>query len=111
MTLPMAVPTTRVLLINMPFAALDSPSLALGLFKRKLRDEGVPCDVEDLNLTFGEMVGSENYEFVLRLPAIMGGEQLFAQAVFGDRVPSPQEYYREVLETKSASPDVPGRLD
>ena len=102
---------TRVLLINMPFAALDSPSLALGLFKTRLMKDNIPCDVEDLNLTFAEMIGYENYEFMLRLPAIMAGEQLFARALFGDALPPDSEYYREVSDSKSASPEVPERLE
>src|SRR5262245_12796977 len=96
-----------VLLINMPFAALDSPSLALGLFRSRLRADGLPCDVLQLNLTLGEMIGWEQYEFVLRLPAIFAGEQLFARALFGDLLPTDGEYYGEVLSDGLASQDVP----
>ncbi|CAN5819189.1 RiPP maturation radical SAM C-methyltransferase [soil metagenome] len=101
----------RVLLVNMPFAALDTPSLALGLFKTRLREDGIACDVQNLNFRFAEMVGYENYEFVLLLSAILGGEQLFARALFGDCVPPDSEYYREALETKSTSADVPARME
>ena len=101
----------RVLLVNMPFAALDTPSLALGLFKTRLQQDGIACDVQNLNFRFAEMVGYENYEFVLLLSAILGGEQLFARALFGDWVPPDSEYYREALETKSTSADVPARME
>jgi len=102
---------TRVLLINMPFAAIDSPSLALGLFKSRLRAQGVACDVRHLNVDFAEMIGSENYEFMLRLDAILGGEQLFARALFGGHIPPAEEFYREVLATSSAGADVPPRME
>src|SRR5215471_9683657 len=100
-----------VLLINMPFAAIDSPSLALGLFKARLRADGIRCDVRQLNLTFAEMIGSENYDFILQLPAIFAGEQLFARSVFGDRLPPDRDYYGAVLRDGMASPDVPPRLE
>jgi ribosomal peptide maturation radical SAM protein 1 len=101
----------RVLLVNMPFAALDTPSLALGLFKTRLEQDGIACDVQHLNFRFAEMVGHDNYQFVLLLSAILGGEQLFARSLFGDWLPRDSEYYREALETKSTSADVPERME
>ncbi|MDQ1640572.1 MAG: hypothetical protein QOF62_3911 [Pyrinomonadaceae bacterium] len=102
---------TRVLLINMPFAALDSPSLALGLFKSRLQQDGIPCDVQNLNFTFAEMIGSENYQFMLRTSGILGGEQLFARSVFGAALPSDEEYYREIAASNCAAPDTSARLE
>jgi len=101
----------RVLLVNMPFAALDMPSLALGLFKSRLEQDGIACDIQHLNFRFAEMVGYEDYEYVLRLSAILGGEQLFARSLFGDRLPADSQYYREAVETKSTSADVPSRME
>ena len=102
---------TSILLVNMPFAALDSPSLALGLFKTRLRQQGFHCDVQHLNFAFAEIIGYENYEFMLRLQAILGGEQLFARSLFGDSLPPESEYYREVTESKSAGPGVLEQMD
>src|SRR6476659_460007 len=101
----------RVLLVNMPFAALDSPSLALGLFKSRLMRDGIECDVQYLNFTFAEMVGQDNYELILRLPAIVAGEQLFARSVFGDNLSPDSEYYREIAAARSAGSDVVPRLE
>ena len=101
----------RVLLINMPFAAIDSPSLALGLFKARLRQDGIPCDVQHLNFTFAEMAGYDNYEFMLRLPFILGGEQIFARALFGDLLPSNAEYYSQVSATSAGGSHIPPRLE
>ena len=102
---------TRILLVNMPFAALDSPSLALGLFKSRLRQDGFVCDVEHLNFALAEIIGYDNYEFMLRLQAIVGGEQLFARSLFGDWLPPDSEYYREAAESKSAGPGVSEQMD
>ena len=71
----------RVLLINMPFAEVAYPSIALGLFKARFRDEGIPCDVQYLNILFAEMVGWENYFLLASLTSPYAGEQLFAHAL------------------------------
>jgi ribosomal peptide maturation radical SAM protein 1 len=100
-----------VLLVNMPFAALDSPSLALGLFKSRLRSLGIPCDVEYLNLRFAEFVGDDTYELLIRSTAIFAGEHVFAGALFGSLLPPSEEYYAEALGRQSTAPDVPPRLE
>jgi ribosomal peptide maturation radical SAM protein 1 len=100
-----------VLLINAPFSGIDSPSLALGLFKSRLRQDGIRCDVQHLNFAFAEMVGYDNYEFVLRLPVVMGGEQLFARSLFGDWLPSDTEYYEEIVGSRKVGPETPGRME
>jgi ribosomal peptide maturation radical SAM protein 1 len=98
----------RVLLINMPFAEVAYPSIALGLFKARFRDEGIPCDVHYLNILFAEMVGWENYSLLASLTSPYAGEQLFAHALFGDRVPSDAQYYADVITR--ISPRLPHRL-
>ena len=102
---------SRVLLVNMPFAGLDCPSLALGLFKSRLREGGIQCDVAYLNFDFAETVGYENYEFMLRLPMILGGEQLFARSLFGDALAPDSQYYRAILDDKKATPAIVERLE
>jgi ribosomal peptide maturation radical SAM protein 1 len=87
----------RVLLINMPFAGVEFPSLALGLFKSRLRQEGVSCDVAYLNLLYAEMVGWQNYALVGQISGCFAGEWLFAQTLFGDRIPSDAQYYADVI--------------
>jgi len=98
----------RVLLINMPFAAVESPSLALGLLKSKLVSEGIPCDVEYLNIRFAEMIGMENYNFIVMAPAYFAGERVFAHALFGNNIPDDSQYYAFIKNT--SPPDTPQRL-
>lgn len=88
---------TRVLLVNMPFAGISYPSLALGLFKSSLEEEGVSCDVSYLNLRFAQMVGVESYNVVDRMTAALAGEQMFAESLFGECVPSNEEYIDHVI--------------
>ena len=95
----------RVLLINMPFAGVDFPSLALGLFKGRLQREGIPCDVAYLNLLFAEMVGWQSYAQIGAMHGSCSGEQLFAQVLFGARIPPDAQYYAQVASR--ISPETP----
>lgn len=90
---------TRVLLISMPFAGISYPSLALGLFKSSFEREGVSCDVSYLNLRFAQMIGVESYNVVDRMTAALAGEQMFAESLFGEYVPSNAEYFDQVIST------------
>jgi ribosomal peptide maturation radical SAM protein 1 len=86
----------RVALVSMPFAAIEYPSLALGLFKSRLDRDGIPCDVHYLNISFAEMVGHASYTtLVTQPPAYFAAEQLFAEAAFGPLVRPDQAYYDE----------------
>jgi ribosomal peptide maturation radical SAM protein 1 len=86
----------RVALVSMPFAAIEYPSLALGLFKSRLDRDGIPCDVHYLNMSFAEMVGHPSYStLVTQPPAYFAAEQLFAEAAFGSLVRGDQAYYDE----------------
>jgi len=87
----------RVLLVNMPFAAISTPSLALGLLKAELARAGVACDVLYLNVLFAQMVGWSAYGVVEQSSALLAGEQMFAHDLFGGRIPPDQQYEAEVL--------------
>jgi ribosomal peptide maturation radical SAM protein 1 len=86
-----------VLLVNMPFAAVTTPSLALGLLKAELEQGGIACDVVYLNVLFAQMVGWSAYAVVERCSALLAGEQMFAHDLFGGRVPPDSQYDAEVL--------------
>jgi ribosomal peptide maturation radical SAM protein 1 len=87
----------RVLLVNMPFAAISTPSLALGLLKAELARAGVACDVLYLNVLFAQMVGWGAYGVVERSSALLAGEQMFARDLFGGRIPPDRQYEAEVF--------------
>jgi ribosomal peptide maturation radical SAM protein 1 len=97
----------RIALVTMPCAAVEYPSLALGLFKRRLTDLGIPCDVHYLNILFAEMIGWQAYnDLITAPPAFFAAEQLFAESAFGQAVPSDAEYYQE----SNLAPQVQYRL-
>lgn len=99
----------RVLLINMPFAAVESPSLALGLFKSNLQKQGISCHVEYLNIDFARTIGMENYNFIVMGPSIMAGERLFSHILFGNQIPDDSQYYAFI--SNNISLDAPNRLN
>ena len=47
----------RVLLISMPFGALERPALSLGLLKAHCQRLGVPCDTRYLTFEFADRIG------------------------------------------------------
>jgi ribosomal peptide maturation radical SAM protein 1 len=78
------VAAERVLLISMPCGAVERPSLALGLLAAHCAREGVPCDVQYLNLAFAEQVGLAGYQWLCdSVPyTAFAGEWLFAQSLY-----------------------------
>ncbi len=83
----------RVLLVNMPFAAVEFPSLALGLLKGSLKRKGIPCDAAYLNIPFAEMIGMEDYNYIVMGPGFFAGERVFAHTLYGNMLPDDNQYY------------------
>ena len=55
---------TRVLLVSMPFGALDRQALGISLLKAQLERLGIGCDVRYLNFSFAEFVGYDDYRWM-----------------------------------------------
>lgn len=89
----------RVLLLSMPWHALDRPSLGLGLLQAGLRREGVPCDVRHLGFRLADVIGLEDYLWVLdALPdTAFAGDWLFTAALYGERPDADADYAETVL--------------
>jgi len=87
----------RVLLVSMPFGALERPSLALGLLQSHCRRLGVPCTTEYLNMRYAARIGVEEYLWLDRdVPyTAFAGDWIFAQALHGPR--PDDDYVAEVL--------------
>ncbi|MBF8193708.1 RiPP maturation radical SAM C-methyltransferase [Nonomuraea sp. K274] len=89
----------RVLLISMPWHALNRPSLGLSLLQAGLRSEGVACDVRHLGFRLCDAIGLPDYLWVHgELPHLaFAGEWLFTSALYGTPPRSEAEYARDVL--------------
>lgn len=90
----------RVCLVNPPFAAIRTPSLALtqlrSVLERELGDR-VTVEIHYLNLEIARLVGEERYEFF----AIAGegqsaglGEWMFGRAAFPDAPDRDEDYFQ-----------------
>jgi ribosomal peptide maturation radical SAM protein 1 len=72
-------------LINMPFASLTHPSLALGQFKAQLTSEYIPSLVHNFNFDFSMKMGELNYELLAKSKGFNSqlGEWLFSEQAWG----------------------------
>ena len=94
--------TRKILLISMPFGALERPALGLSLLKALLARDGVPCDVRYLNFAFADLVGVEQYQWISSaLPYIaFPGDWSFTEALYGERPECDAAYIDDVLREK-----------
>src|SRR5918912_1076280 len=95
----------RVLLVSMPFATTGSPSLSLSLLKAALVRDGLPCDIRYLNFDFAKRIEPWRYERICNfMPDLLLGDWIFAEALFGERIPPAERYFAEVLHRMAAEP-------
>ncbi len=96
----------RVLLIQMPFFALDTPSISLALVKAALERAGFACDVRYLNIELGKMLGEDTYSWVggSAPPYLLLGDLVFTPSLRGTRLT------RERLRTLATAARGPGEL-
>ncbi len=90
----------RVLLVSMPFGALERPAISLGLLKAHCRRLNVPCDTRYLAFDFAERVGLGDYLWLCSddLPyTAFAGDWIFSSAVYGARPYADAAYVDEVL--------------
>ena len=92
-----------VLFAVLPFAALKHPSLGVSLLKAHALRKGLKAEVAYFNFQLAEWIGQELYETLeLGGPSdgpvqrhsteALIGEWFFADLVFGDRLPPPEDY-------------------
>jgi ribosomal peptide maturation radical SAM protein 1 len=90
----------RVLLVSMPFGALERPALSLGILQAHCHRLEVPCETRYLTFRFAERVGLANYLWVCSddVPyTTFAGDWLFAEALYGARPYADAAYVDEVL--------------
>jgi hypothetical protein len=54
----------KVLLLNMPFGALERQALGISLLKAVLTEKQVKCDIKYLSFTFAELIGPDDYYWI-----------------------------------------------
>lgn len=89
----------KVLLLNMPYGALDRQALGLSLLKATLAESGAACDVRYLTFLFADLIGYSEYQWMSSgLPyTAFAGDWSFTRALYGDRPDVDSAYVDEVL--------------
>ena len=97
----------EVILINMPFAPINAPSIGLGLLKAGLTRIGVRSKVFYFNVSFAGLIDVEKYEEICEetLTTDLAGEWVFTPTLFGPRTQDAKDSYLEgVLLRRDCDP-------
>jgi ribosomal peptide maturation radical SAM protein 1 len=90
----------RVLLVSMPFGALERPAISLGLLQAHCHRLDVPCETHYLTFAFAERIGLNNYLWLCSddVPyTAFAGDWLFTEALYGRRPYADAAYVDEIL--------------
>lgn len=92
----------RVLLVSMPFGALDRPALGISLLKPVLATRGIHCDIRYLNLEFACLIGADEYRWVsTELPyTAFAGDWIFTEPLYGPRPEADAAYINQILRSE-----------
>jgi ribosomal peptide maturation radical SAM protein 1 len=90
---------SKVLLLSMPFGALERQALGLSLLKACLAEAGIVCDVRYLTFAFAEFIGYDDYRWLSNdLPyTAFAGDWAFTHALYGERPGVDARYIQDVL--------------
>lgn len=82
-----------IVLVQMPYAAIEHPSLALGLLQSEMQRRGLPCRSIYPNLDWRRQLGSNAYHAICAtLAEDLVGEWTFSEAAFG-AIPEHEEAF------------------
>jgi ribosomal peptide maturation radical SAM protein 1 len=90
--------SNEVCLVNMPFVALERPSIALSILKAALTADGIRSRVHYANLEFADIPGAHLYDYLCNSPSnLLVGEWIFSAAAFPDFHPDRQAFFEHVI--------------
>jgi len=90
-----------IMLVCMPFAEVQRPSIALGLLRATLADTTIRSEVVYGNFGFAETIGLVSYQAMQSTPTDhLLGEWCFAGGLFPDSAGKDEEYLDLVLEVR-----------
>lgn len=90
-----------VVLVSMPFADLQRPSIALGLLRASLDNTGIESEVVYANFGLAERIGLVAYQAMQSAPTDhLIGEWCFAGRLFPTTQQKDEEYLNMVLEVR-----------
>lgn len=104
-------PGVDMVLVNMPYAGIERPSISIGLLHRILTDAGFTVRSDYANLRFAERIGIQAYQFIdITRSEDVVGEWTFRQAAFPDYQPDDDAYLAQLLERLIMLPESRERL-
>jgi len=90
-----------VILVCMPFAEVQRPSIALGLLRAALASTDIRSEVMYGNFPFAETIGLVSYQAIQSTPTDhLLGEWCFAGSLFPESAERHEEYLNLVLEVR-----------
>src|SRR5690242_21961487 len=98
----------RICLINMPFASLSLPSIALTQMKSRLKEQfkdRVSVEILYLNHDFGKYLGVEFYDFLSNSMQSLNaglGDWVFRQLAFPDQPDNTAKYFERYFPGETA---------
>lgn len=100
----------KILLLSMPYGALDRQALGLSLLKARLTDSAdsnVDCEVRYFTFPFAELIGLGEYQWItFEIPyTAFAGEWSFTGCLYGERPEAEQRYIEEILRKTWALPE------
>ena len=94
----------HVALLNMPAVGIARPSIALGILKSILHQDGLRARILNFNLKFAARVGLESYRLLFRDYSSLLGEWIFAEAAHDPPYPDVDAYLRRAARKLGGSP-------
>lgn len=92
---------TDVVLVNMPFADVQRPSIALGLLHASLDGTGIRSEVVYANFGLAEAIGLVAYQAMQSAPTDhLLGEWCFAGSIFPEDAEKDEAYLNLILEVR-----------
>jgi len=97
----MPTPNLDVLFAVLPFAWVSQPVLAVSILKAAAERARFSAAVRYFNLGFTERIGVELYRQIIMSWGVrpLIGDWIFAESLFGDRLPSPRQYLAHLMAT------------
>lgn len=103
----------KVLLISMPFGALERQALGISLLKGRLNTLDIPCDIHYFTFNFAEFIGYDEYQWIAyELPyTAFSGDWAFTEALHGEDKERDHAFFQNILLDKWRQPETTiGRL-
>ena len=95
--------TKSVLLLSMPFAGINIPSIQLALLESYLRERNIKIKTSHLYLKAAEMYGMENYNYLISPPnESYSAQMLFSRYAFPDHWSKNKEKFKTYFDTTIA---------